>query len=63
LKKWKLACPPSELDLVSPNKKGKPLSSLKMYNRKFLPALKKAGLKKIKRKQKQIDGAKLMVYK
>lgn len=48
LKKWKLACPPSELDLVFPNEKRKPMSALNMYNRKFLPALKKAGLKKIR---------------
>lgn len=48
LKKWKLACPPSELELVFPNENRKPMSALNMYNRKFLPALKKAGLRRIR---------------
>ena len=48
LKKWKLACPTNDLDLVFPNESGKPMSSLNMYNRKFLPALKEAGIKKIR---------------
>lgn len=48
LKRWKLACPVNDLDLVFPNLSGKPMSALNMYNRKFLPALKKAGIKKIR---------------
>lgn len=48
LKKWNIACPPNELDLVFPNESGKPMSALNMYNRKFLPALKKAKIKKIR---------------
>jgi len=43
-KTWKLACPANDLDLVFPNETGGPMSSLNMYNRKFLPAIKKAGL-------------------
>ena len=42
-REWKLACPAN--DLVFPNEIGGPMSSLNMYNRKFLPAIKKAGLK------------------
>jgi len=48
LKKWKLACPVNGLDLVFPNENGKPMSSLNMYNRKFLPAMEKAGSKRIR---------------
>ncbi len=47
-KEWKLACPTNDLDLVLPNENGTPMSSLNMYNRKFLPALKKAGVKIIR---------------
>ena len=43
-KKWKLACPGNDLGLVFPNETGGPMSSLNMYNRKFLPVIKKAGL-------------------
>jgi integrase len=43
-KTWKLACPANDLDLVFPNETGGPMSSLNMYNRKFLSAIKKAGL-------------------
>ncbi|MEE8551820.1 MAG: site-specific integrase, partial [Desulfobacterales bacterium] len=48
LKEWKIACPSSDLGLVFPNESCKPMSSLNMYNRKFLPALKKAKLNKIR---------------
>lgn len=43
-KTWRLACPANDLDLVFPNETGGPMSSLNMYNRKFLPAIKKAKL-------------------
>ena len=45
---WKLACPTNDLDLVFPNENGTPMSSLNMYTRKFIPALKKAGVKSIR---------------
>jgi len=48
LKKWRLACIKSDLDLIFPNESGKPLSALNMFNRKFIPTLEKAGLKKIR---------------
>ena len=44
LKEWKIACPANDLDLVFPNETGGPMNSLNMYNRKWIPALKKAGL-------------------
>ena len=47
-KKWKLACPASDLDLVFPNEIGKPMAAFNMFNRKFLPALKKAEIKLIR---------------
>jgi integrase len=48
LKKWKLSCPVNDYDLIFPNEMCKPMSALNMYNRKFLPALKKAKLNKIR---------------
>ena len=47
-KEWKVACPPNDLDLVFPNNVGKPMCSLAMYNRKFLPAIKKTTPKKVR---------------
>jgi integrase len=48
LKKWKLACLPSKLDLVFPNKAGGPINHNNLVNRHFNPALKAAGLPKIR---------------
>ncbi len=42
LKKWKLACPHNNLDLVFPNKAGKPMEHKNMVNRHFKPALEAA---------------------
>jgi len=47
-KEWKIACPANDLDLIFPNEIGGPMSSLNMYNRKFLPCLKDAGLFKFR---------------
>jgi integrase len=44
LKKWKIACPPNELDLVFPNNAGNPINHNNMVNNSFIPALKKARL-------------------
>ncbi len=44
LKRWKLACPKTELDLVFPNGEGQPMNYSKMMNRHYLPALKRAGV-------------------
>ena len=48
LKKWKLACPPNDLDLVFPNQSGKPLNHGYMLRYHYWPVLKKAGRPKIK---------------
>ena len=48
LKEWKLACPPNDLDLIFPNEAGQPINHNNMVNRHFEPALKKAGLPKIR---------------
>jgi integrase len=48
LKKWKVACPSCELDLVFPNTSGNPINHHNMYYRFFEPVLKKAGLGKVR---------------
>ena len=48
LKKWRIACPPNELDLIFPNKAGKPLNHNNVVNRHFNPSLKKAGIERIR---------------
>ncbi|PQP33140.1 site-specific integrase [Desulfobacteraceae bacterium SEEP-SAG10] len=48
LKKWKLACPTSKLNLVFPNKAGNPINHNNLVNRHFNPALESAGLPKIR---------------
>ena len=48
LKKWKLACPKNKLDLIFPNKAGQPINNSNMRYRYFDPALKAAGLLKIR---------------
>jgi integrase len=48
LKKWRLPCPPCELDLIFPNEAGNPLKQNNMCHRYFKPALKKAGLGKVR---------------
>ena len=45
---WKIACPANDLDLIFPNESAKPKSALNMYNRKFLPAVKKAKINKLR---------------
>ncbi len=48
LKKWRLACPKSKLDLVFPNEAGGPLDHGNMTNRHFYPALERAELPRIR---------------
>jgi len=48
LKRWRMACPPCELDLVFPNEAGKPINHGNMLRRHFYPALKKAGLPRMR---------------
>jgi integrase len=47
LKKWKLACPKGELDLVFPSEVGTPWDAPHMLTRHFFPALRRAKLPKI----------------
>ncbi|MEN8237497.1 MAG: site-specific integrase [Pseudomonadota bacterium] len=48
LKKWKLACLPNELNLVFPNNAGNPIHDSSMLRRHFFPALKNAGVGRIR---------------
>jgi len=48
LKRHKLSSPASDLNLVFPNEEGNPLNGGNIYNREFLPALRRAGLCKIR---------------
>jgi integrase len=48
LKKWKLRCPKSELDMMFPNGAGNPESHTNLLQRGFYPALRRAGLRKIR---------------
>jgi len=48
LKKWKLACLPSDLDLVFPSGAGTPTDAANMLKRRFFPALNRAKLPRIR---------------
>ncbi len=48
LNHWKLACLPNDLDLIFPNEAGQPINHNNLVNRYFEPALKKAGLPKVR---------------
>jgi len=48
LKHWKLQCPKGELELVFPNGAGNPENHGNLLNRGFYPALRRAGLRKIR---------------
>lgn len=48
LKKWKLACPLSEHNLVFPTLEGNPMNPANLRTRIFEPALRRAGLRKIR---------------
>jgi integrase len=48
LRKWKLACPKAELDLVFPSGTGQPINHRNMVQRHFEPALEKAEIPKIR---------------
>lgn len=48
LKKWRLACPQNDLDLVFPSGSGGPINYSNMVRRHFLPALEGAGLLRIR---------------
>ena len=48
LKKWKVACPPNENNLVFPNEAGNPINHGNMLRRHFYPALKAARCPRIR---------------
>jgi len=48
LKKWRIACPKRDLDLIFPNEAGNPLNHNNMVKRHFEPALKAAGIERIR---------------
>ena len=48
LKKWKLACPPNDLDLVFPNEAGQPINYCNMVQRYYQKALRASGCPKIR---------------
>jgi integrase len=48
LKKWKLACPPNDLDLIFANEAGQPLNHNNAVSRYFNPALEKAEIERIR---------------
>lgn len=48
LKKWRLRCPKGELDLMFPNGAGNPETHANVLQRGFYPALRRAGLRKIR---------------
>jgi len=48
LRRWKLACPPNDLNLVFPSDMGTPLDAQNMIHRHFKVALRRAGLSGIR---------------
>ncbi len=48
LRRWRLACPRSQLDLIFPNAMGQPMNHTNMRTRHFKPALKRAKLPEIR---------------
>lgn len=48
LKKWKIACMPSRLNLVFPNEAGQPMNHNNFVSRHFDPALRHAGIDRIR---------------
>ena len=48
LKAWKLKCPKGELELVFPNTEGGPANHYNFRGRVFVPALRRAGLRRVR---------------
>lgn len=48
LREWRLACPKGADDLIFPNLAGRPMSNANLLQRGFYPALRRAGLRKIR---------------
>jgi len=63
LKKWKLACPKTELDLMFPNEAGEPINYSNLVQRNFFPALEKAGIIEIEKIKKKSEGKTKVIKK
>jgi len=48
LNKWKLACPKGESDLIFPTEEGTPENAANLLYRRFFPALRRAGLERMR---------------
>ncbi len=48
LKRWRLACPKGEHDLVCPSLKGKPMHASALLNQGFRPALRRARIRQVR---------------
>lgn len=48
LKRWRLACPKGEHDLVCPSKRGLPMQASALLNQGFRPALRRAGIRQVR---------------
>jgi integrase len=48
LKRWRLACPKGEHDLVCPSVAGKPMRASALLMRGFVPALRRAGVRRVR---------------
>ena len=48
LKKWKLTCPKGEPDLIFPTEEGTPENAANLLYRRFFPALRRAGLPRMR---------------
>ena len=62
MKKWKLACPKTDLDLMFPNGAGNPMDSSRMLHSHFWPALIEAGIIQRDEKTKKIVGRKVRFH-
>jgi integrase len=62
LKKWKLACMPSKLNLIFPNEAGQPINHNNLVSRHFNPALKKAGINRIRFHDMRHTYASLLIH-
>jgi len=61
LKKWKLACPKTKLDLMFPNDAGGPIDKNNLIKKKFDSALKKAEIERIRFHDLRHNYASLMI--